>query len=380
MKREIFAIIILGLLFIAVGCGKPGSSDTGKKEKKESVKTEKTKKKETDEKKGKEKKGKTDEKKEDTDAIPVQVISPSYGDISSFLLFSSNVDAEKIVDIYPMTQGIIEKINYDEGDHITKGAVLAVLDDREASINEKKALINYQQLKMEFERQKEIFEKELISKEEYEKLGFKMEDAELDWKQKKLLLSYTRISSPISGVVTKRYIKFGNKINTSQLAFSVVQIREKIAIVNIPEQELDHLFLKQKAVITAGSRKVEGFVKRISPAINPESGTFKVTVEVNDKKDILAVGRFINVKIIKKVHKNVILLTKDALLYEGGKVFVFIVNKENKALKKQIRIGFEEANIVEVTEGLKEKEKVVTAGKSSLKNNTLVKVVEAITT
>ena len=45
-----------------------------------------------------------------TDAVPVQVISPARGDISSFMLFSSNVDSEKVVDIFPMTSGIITKI------------------------------------------------------------------------------------------------------------------------------------------------------------------------------------------------------------------------------------------------------------------------------
>ncbi len=366
MKKLIFAVIFAVLLFAAGNCGGPGPSDTKKNEKKDTN--------------AKDEKKKKEDKDTETDAVPVQVINPSYGDISSFLLFSSNVDAEKIVDIYPMTSGIIEKINRDEGDHVKKDDVLAVLDEREAVINEKRAHINYEQLKMEFERLKAIFEKQMISKDEHEKLKYRVQIAKLDWEHYRLLLSYTRITSPISGAVTKRYIKVGNKINTSQLAFSVVQDKEKIAVVNIPEQEFGQLFPKQNAVIMAGPKQVKGFVKRISPAIDPDSGTFKVTVGVKDNKNILAVGQFINVRIIKKVHKNVILLTKDALLYEGGKVFVFVVNEENKALKKQVKLGFEEGNIAEVTEGLKGKEKVVTAGKSSLKNDTLVKVVEPITT
>jgi multidrug efflux pump subunit AcrA (membrane-fusion protein) len=116
----------------------------------------------------------------------------------------------------------------------------------------------------------------------------------------------------------------------------------------------------------------------MSPAIDPESGTFKVTVGVNDKKGVFAVGQFVNVKIIKKVHENVVLLTKDALVYEGGRVFVFVVNEKNEALKKRIKLGFEEGNQAEIVEGLAEKERVVTAGKSSLKNKTLVKIVEPV--
>ena len=123
---------------------------------------------------------------------------------------------------------------------------------------------------------------------------------------------------------------------------------------------------------------MNGTVKRISPSIDPESGTFKVTVEISDNKGILSIGQFVNVKIIKKVHQNVILLTKDALIYDGGKMFVFTVDENNKAFKKMVKTGFEEKNLVEITEGLTEGERVVTAGKNSIKNEALVKVVEPV--
>jgi membrane fusion protein (multidrug efflux system) len=197
---------------------------------------------------------------------------------------------------------------------VKKGTVLAVLDDREAKINEEKARLNYQQLQQEFERQKELFEREMVSKDEFDRVKFNLETARLDWEQKKLLLSYTRITSPIDGVVTKRHIKLGNKINTAQLSFSVVQTKEKIAVVNIPEQEIDSIYLKQKAVVSTARRDVDGYIKRRSPAIDPESGTFKVTVAVEDEENMLAVGQFVNVKIIKKVHTNVILLSKEAVI------------------------------------------------------------------
>lgn len=367
VKKIFFLLVSVSLIltaFTATQCSRPGSAEN-----------------QTTKKESKEKKDKTPgTEDEETDAVPVQVTTPAVGDISSFLLFSSNIDSEKVVDIYPMTFGIIEKINFDEGQQVKKGDVLAVLDDREATINEKKADLNYKKLKAEFERQKEIFQRQMLSKETFEKLQFNMETAKLEWEQAKLLLSYTRITSPISGVVTKRHIKVGNKINTSQLAFSVVQDKEKIAVVNIPEQEKDEIYLKQKTVVFSGSKEVPGFVKRISPAIDPESGTFKVTVDVNDKNGIFAVGQFVNVKIIKKIHKDVVLLTKDALIFDGGKVFIFAVDENNEALKKQVELGFEDGSRVEVVKGLAENERIVTAGKNSLKNKTLVRIVEPVTT
>lgn len=367
MKKWSITIIVLFSLFVAQCTGPAGTK--GDPAKKGAGKVEKA--------TGAQKNAAGDEA-EETEAIPVQVVKPARGSISSYLLFSSNVDSEKMVDIYPMTLGIVETIRFDEGDWVDKGAVLAVLDDREASLNEEKSRLNYEQLKAELERQEEIFKRELISKEEYERLKFKADSALLDWKQQKLFLAYTRIASPISGQVNRRYIKVGNKVTTAQMAFSVVNTREKIAVVNIPTQERLNLFLKQKAVIMAGAKEIAGAVKRISPSVDPESGTFKVTVEVDDRDNTLAVGEFVNVKIVKKVHENVVLLTKEALVYEGGKIFVFVVDGKNNALKKEIQTGFEDGSKVEVTGGITEQDRVVTAGKSSLKSDTLVKVVEPI--
>ncbi len=316
--------------------------------------------------------------KDETDTIPVSVKSPETGDINSFLLFSSNIDTDKMVDIYPMTSGIIVKIDHDEGDKVSKGTTLAVLDDREASINEQKARITYKQQKAEFNRQREIFEKELISREEYEKLKFNLDQSRLDWEQRKLLLSYTRITTPISGLVSKRYIKTGNRINTNELAFSVVYTREKIAVVNIPEQEKSQIFLNQKTIISAGGTVLNGYIKRISPAIDPDSGTFKTTIEVKDEKNSMIIGQFVNVKIIKKVHSNVILVTKDVLLFDGDRVFVFKVDDENIARKEEVKIGFDDGSRVEITKGISIGDKLVSAGKGSLKNNSKVKIVKSL--
>lgn len=371
MKNLLAIVLVMCIIFGFTGCsGNAPSADKGADKKGQAEKAEQV---------ANEDKKDKDEKKDDTDAVPVQVVNPMYGDISSFMLFSGNIDSEKMVDIYPMTSGIIEKINYDEGDAVKKGDVLAVLDDREARINEEKARIELQKLKMEFTRQEEIYKRQLISKEAYDRLKFSLDQARLEWEQSKLFLSYTRIVTPITGVVTIRHIKLGNKISTSQLAFTVVQDKEKIVVVNIPEQEMGQVYLKQDALVINGGVEVKADVKRMSPAIDPESGTFKVTLDVMDKENKMAVGQFVNVKIIKKVHKNVLLLTKEALLYEGGKVFVFVLDQDNKALKKEVKIGFDDGSLVEVTEGLQnESDRVVTAGKSSLKNKTLVKIIEPV--
>ncbi len=310
------------------------------------------------------------------DAIPVQIVRAVRGNISSFLLYSSNIDAERVVQVYPMTSGIITQIFADEGQTVVKGQELARLDDREASINEAKARLNYDQQKNEYDRQQRMFEKSLISQEEMERVKLNLEKNRLEWEQMKLMLSYTRVVTPIEGVVTQRLIKEGNKISTSQHTFTVVENRDKIAVVHVPQQERSAIYLNQKGWILAGDHQYAARVKRLSPAIDPQSGTFKTTIGIDDPTNRLAVGQFVNVQIIRDVHENVILLTKDALIYDGKKIFLFVLDENNHAQKKEITIGFDDGRQAEITSGITLDDRIVSAGKSSLKSDILVKIIE----
>lgn len=309
--------------------------------------------------------------------LPVSAITTERGDIDSSMVFSSNVDSEKQVKIYPMSGGILEEIVRDEGDRVRKGDVLARLDDREAQLDEEKSRLNYEQLAAELKRQKELFEKNMISEDAFEKLRFSTETARLDWQTRKLLLSYTRITTPIDGLVGRREIKIGNKVNTSDLAFTVIDTQEKIAVVHVPEQDRKDIQIGQKAFLSASGVDVPAKVKRFSPAVDPDSGTVKVTVAADDSGNKLAIGQFVNVRLIRSVHQNALLVNKEALVYEGGKVFVFRLDEADTVTKLEIKTDFESGAKVEVVDGLRDGDRVVTAGKSSVKNGDKVRVITA---
>lgn len=310
-----------------------------------------------------------------TDAVPVQLVALQRRDIRAYMLFSSNVDSEKVVSVYPLAAGIVDRILADEGQRVTKGQELARLDDREMVIREARSKVNYEQAKQELARQKLIFEQEMVSQDEYDKLILKVEQARLDWEQDKLMLSYTRITSPISGVVSKRLIKAGNKVGTTDHAFTVISPEDKIVVVNAPEQEMGAVHLGQEGEVTVGDKSLSARVIRKSPAVDPESGTFKITLGLDDPQGFLAVGQFVNVRVVRDVHTQALLVSKDALIFEGGKAYVFVVDQD-KVRRSEIRSGYEDGGWMEVLEGLSDSDRVVTAGKSALKDGSQIRVVE----
>ncbi|MEJ2055530.1 MAG: efflux RND transporter periplasmic adaptor subunit, partial [Calditrichaceae bacterium] len=272
--------------------------------------------------------GQKDEQSGDEDLIPVEVTTVQRGNISDFILLSSNLETEVMADVFSRIQGIVEKIHKEEGDYVEKGETLLTLEAQEYVLAEQRANVEYQQELSNYKRLEAMHAKNLLSDDEFERARFAMESAKISWEEAKLNLDYTHIKSPISGHIGERLAKIGERIQPTDRLFSVVNNSQVIAVVYVPEKNLNKLEINQKALIHSdnlGDEVFEGWIKRISPVVDPASGTFKVTVGVKNKENRLRPGMFVNVEIIIETHNNVVLIPKTAVVYENEYMNVFVV-------------------------------------------------------
>jgi len=317
------------------------------------------------------------EKEKDLELIPVEVTEIKNGTISNYILLSTNLETESQADVFPRIQGIVKKINHDEGDFVKNGQTLMELEADEYVLSEQRAKLNYKKQEADFERLKSMFSEDLLSKEEFEQSRYATEGLKVDWKQAELNLSYTRIKSPISGVIGDRLRKVGDRIQPTDKLFSVINTNEMIAIVYVPEKEIGRVKKGQKAFITSDNLKntrFTGWLKRVSPVIDPASGTFKVTIGVKNVDNALRAGMFVNAFIVTDVHKDAVLIPKTALVYENEAMSVFVV-KDSLAHKITLDVGFEDHEKIESLEGIEEGDKVIVVGQAGLKDQTKVKIV-----
>jgi len=311
------------------------------------------------------------------DIIPVEVTTIKRGLISDFILLSTNLETEKMASVYSRVQGIVENISSEEGDHVKKNQILMTLEADEYELAEEKARLTYQSQKSDFDRMEAMFEQNLLSKEEFEKAKFTLGGLEVDWKQAKLNLSYTRIKTPIAGVVGDRLIKPGDRIQPSDKLYSVINTNEMIAVVYAPEKELGNVVKNQQAFITSdhlADQQYEGWIKRVSPVVDPQSGTFKITVGVKNKNNVLRAGMFVNTHIITATHENAVLIPKTAIVYENEQLSVYVV-KDSIAHKIALKVGFQDHEKIESLDGIEEGDKIIVVGQAGLKNKTKVRIV-----
>lgn len=313
-----------------------------------------------------------------SNAVPVEVTLLSAGSISSFLLYSSTLETEQLVDVYSRIGGLVVAVYVEEGDRVGKGQKLIQIEKDEYELAEQKARIDFETKKATFNRLKTLQKENLLSDEEFENSEFAMRQAEIAWKQAALNLQYTTVTAPISGVIGDRAVRLGDRIQPTTKLLSMANLDEKIVQVYVPQDQFPNCYKNQLAIVTTDvlpGEKFKGYVKRISPVIDPQSGTFKVVVGVKDPQNKLRPGMFVSAELIVDTHENAPLIPKAALIYENERTYFFIVQQDS-SLKIELEKGFEDAEKVEILNDIPLGTQVVVLGQNGLKNGSKVRIIE----
>lgn len=326
---------------------------------------------------GKNSHSKENEKKKNDVVIPVEVAQVTTGDIAAYFSGTATIEAEEETDVVAKVGGVVKKIFVEEGAYVEAEQVLAKLDDEKLKVQMDQSKANLQKLENAYLRSEELFSKNLISTDEFQKTKYEFEHQKASFKLAQLELNYSAIRSPISGVVAERKIKVGNMVLPNQATFRVTGLDPLIAVLHVPEQQMIKLKVGQKAKLKvdaiSGSEFV-GKIKRISPVVDPATGTVKVTVEMRDPSRSLKPGMFARLNIIYDLRSNTVLVPKDAVMTEDKESSVFVV-KDSLALKKFIEVGYINTTHIEILNGLAVNDTVVTTGKGSLKDSSKVELV-----
>jgi membrane fusion protein, multidrug efflux system len=309
--------------------------------------------------------------------VPVQVANVSRGPIAARLAFNSTLETESTVDLFPQITGQVQELLVEEGDFVNAGDPLIRIDEREWQVDADEARVNLERETAEFARSKSLFERNLINQQEYENATFQLQQMRLRLDRAEIQLDHATVRAPFDGVVSEREVQIGARVSPNTKLFSLISLRDMVARVFVPGRYLPDVRAGQLATVTSEflpGREFEAWVKRIRPFIDPQSGTFKVTVGVKNPDNDIVPGLFVRASIITEERASALLVPKRAVVYDGGDQFIFTLDD---GMAKRIRLdaGFETADTIEVRSGLDEGDPVIVLGQSGLKDEAPVKVV-----
>jgi membrane fusion protein (multidrug efflux system) len=314
------------------------------------------------------------EKKDEVPAIPVETAVAAVGSVSATYSGTASLEAEQQATVVAKVGGVITRILVEEGTRVRAGQVLAKIDDARYKLEVDRAKANLAKLEQEYNRNLQLHSKGLMAADAYERIKFDLDALRAQYEIAKLDEDYTEIRAPIDGVVSERQIKVGNMVTVNQPVFVVTDFDPLLANLYVPERELNKLRAHQRATVNADAlpdRRFTGVIDRISPTVDPKTGTFKVTVAVADPTRQLKPGMFGRIDVVYDVRANTLLVPRAAVLQEDAESTVFVV-KDGVAARRTVQTGYTNNGSIEVVSGLAQGETVVTVGHSSLKDGAKV--------
>jgi membrane fusion protein (multidrug efflux system) len=311
--------------------------------------------------------------------VPVEVISPFRGDVFAMYSGTASLETEEEALIVAKVGGEVTELLVEEGDRVKEGDILARLDGDRLRLEMQRAYANLKKLQQEYDRNVELHDKGLVSAGAFEGIKYELESLKAAYNLARLEYSYTDIRAPIDGVITERFIKVGNTISANDKAFQITDMDPLLSYLFVPEKEFRRLKPGQSARMTVDAIPGEVFdasILRISPVVDPETGTFKVTLAIVDPSTRLKPGMFGRFQIIFDQRQNVLLVPRVAILEDETQQSVFVV-EDGVAKRRTIQTGYSMGENIEVTGGLSGDETVITLGQTGLKDGAEVTVIAA---
>lgn len=359
-------------------------------------------------------------------SIPVKATKAWRGDL--IIKLKSPGEAVTNMNIVMKTEvaGVIKRLNVEESKHVKKGDLLVELDDEEYKLRLDKAEADrlrvlsdllvekqfaeseegvssldqkkIQKAKDEYDKARKLFHEGRISREEFEKAsreyewaliqsGEKKEEilaatkgltqAEIQLKEAQLSLAKTKIRAPFSGIICDIKVSPQEHVTANREIFTLVNISRIRVQAKVLESEIGKMKVGREVDLKFSAypeKTFKGKVKAISPIINPEDKTCKVTIDVANPEEEIKPGMHAEVEIAAEIHKDRLLIPQDAVLVRQGVRKLAFVVEGGLAKWRYIEVGLENEDYVEVLDGVKEGEVVIIEGHFTLAHDAKVRV------
>lgn len=338
-------------------------------------------------------------------ATSVETITVTRNTISQQIKSFGNIRAEEIVEVTPQVSNRITEIHADLGDTVRQGEVLAKIYDvpfrdqfQQAQAQLEQSRSSYVRDSLQFQRQGELYKKDLISSTEYDNARATFENSKAQFQaarasmtQSRENLMNTEITSPVYGVVLSRNISQGDLASSGQVAYEIANLTGYQCRVYLPYEEWRNVTIGQPVTFRVSNQtdlSGRGIVTQKSPRLDPTTGLGEVVISLTDRDPSISQGVLVESTINVETHDDAVVIPRSALV-ENVQTLIepesntiqlqrsysaFVVQGDSIASRRELTLGIEQGDRIEVLAGLEAGDEVVITGQNSLDDSTKVRV------
>jgi multidrug efflux system membrane fusion protein len=324
--------------------------------------------------------------------IPVVAAPATTGDMDVVMSALGTATPLRTVTVRSRVDGELVRVNFQEGQRVKEGELLAEIDPRsyqtmlaqaEGQLTRDQALLA--NARLDLERYETLFKQDSIARQQVDTQAslvrqyegaIRVDKSQVD--NARLQLSYTRITAPISGRLGLRLVDPGNIVHASDQNGLVVitQLMPISVVFTVPQDTvpavMKRLIAGERVPVVAWDREMrtklaEGVLASADNQVDPATGTLKLKAQFENPDAALFPNQFVNVRMTLDTERGVVVIPSAAVQRGGQGLFVYVVQADNTVAQRVVKLGPSEGQRVAVAEGLSAGEVVVTDGMDRLR-------------
>lgn len=331
---------------------------------------------------------------------PVFVAPVRAGDMNLYLTGLGSVTPLNNVTVRSRVDGQLMEVHFREGQNVTKGSLLAVIDQRPFQVQltqaEGQMARDREQLnnaRMDLERYRTLWKQDSIPRQQLDTQealvrqyegAVKVDQGLID--SARLQLTYSRITAPISGRIGLRLVDPGNMVHAADAGglLTITQIQPIAVLFPLPEDSLPQVLHKMKGGrlgVEAYDREMKlklaaGELITVDNQIDPTTGTVKLKALFANRESELFPNQFVNVRLLVDVKKDAIIVPSAAIQKSPQGAFAFVLKPDKTVAMRPVKTGITQGGETSIVEGLAVGEQVVVDGAERLREGSKVEVKE----
>lgn len=321
-------------------------------------------------------------------SVPVSVLEIKPSSIKKYISTTGTVKPVKEVTLLAEINGLYQlQINprtkrpYALGDYVSAGEAIIGLVNPEYKngIQNNSVQLQLETTKQTYDKQKSLYEKGGVTKSDMKNAEINYINAQYAVEDAAIKLRKMTVLSPISGVIVElpHFTQNTPVLSNTALA-KVMDYSQLIMDINLAEKNINEIKPDQSVRImnyTIPDDTLKGIISQISPAIDPETRSFRAVLTIDNPDLLLRPGMFAKGEIVVASVENTIVIPKEVILSKQKGNTVYVIDK-GLAVERILAFGLENPNQVQIISGLNQNERLVVKGFETLRNRSKVKVVK----
>lgn len=313
---------------------------------------------------------------------PAVVVAPA--EVQSFPLSVEalgNARSNEAIEIRPVVSATLMKVNFDEGEYVNAGTVLAELENVEPTSELAAARASLAESEAQYQRLSQLYKTNVVAQSELSEVAARREADQAAVAAAEARLAHTVIRAPFSGRLGLRRVSAGSLVGPDTV-ITTLDDTDRIKLdFDVPEVYLS--LLKSGLEVTARSAAYPdqvfmGTVTSVDTRVDPVSRTITVRSRLDNEERLLRPGMFLTVSLLRK-DLQALMIPEQAIVPERSQQFVWVVGQGEVAELREVRTGRRRPGQVEILGGLSAGDRVIVEGTQKARSGESVTILDATT-